>query len=133
VTHSKVGFRNLFFEIPVRAETFLGVRDHEPNEKNSLAKISVVLIARALHVLRTGIIALGMKLSARLISSAGRSGSDGAIATKVANRLLNMGVGDNIMETWISLSFVNTIKSHISRKSLPFSDVQQFKYLKRER
>ena len=111
----KVGFRNLFFEIPVRAETFLRVRRHKPREKYIFAKISVVLNARALHVSRTGMIAcssLGMKLSVWLISSTGRSGSDRAIATKVANRLLNMDVGDNTIETWVSLSFVNTIKSH---------------------
>ena len=129
----KAGFRNLFFEIPVRARIVLRVRGHEPNEKYSLANIPVVLSARALHVSRTCIIAffsLGIKLSIWLISSTGRSGSDRAIATKVANRLLNMDVGDNIIETWVSLSFVNTIKSHISRKSLPFSDVQQFKCLK---
>ena len=98
----KVGFRNLFFEIPVRAETALRVKRHEPHEKYSLAKISVVLSARALQFSRTGMIAfssLGMKLSAWLISSTGRSGSDRAIATKVANGLLNMDVGDNIIET----------------------------------
>jgi len=82
----KVGFRTLFFEIPVRAETALGVRRHEPSEKYFLAKISVVMSARALHVLRIGIIAfssLGMKLNIRQISSAGRSRSDRAITTKV--------------------------------------------------
>lgn len=99
---SKVGFRNLFFEIPIIAETVLRVRRHEPCEKYFLAKISVVLSARALHVSRTGMIAfssLGMKLSVRSISSTGRPGSDRTIATKVANRLLNMDVGDNIIET----------------------------------
>ena len=66
MTCSKAGFRNLFFEIPVRAETVLRVRGHEPGGGYSLAKISAVLSARALHVLRTDIIAyssLGMKLS----------------------------------------------------------------------
>lgn len=84
---SKVGFRNSFFEIPVRAETFLRVRRHEPLEKYSLAKISVVLSARALHVSRTGMIAfslIGMKLSVCSISSTERSGSDRTIATRVA-------------------------------------------------
>jgi hypothetical protein len=98
----KVGFRNLFFEIPVRAKTVLRVRRYEPCEKYFLTKISVVLSARALHVSWTSMIAfssLRMKLSLRLMSSTGRSRSNRTIATKAANRLLNMDVGDNIIET----------------------------------
>jgi len=66
VTRFKAGFRNLFCEIPVRAETVLRVRGHELGGGYSLAKISAVLSARALHVPRTDMIAyssLGMKLS----------------------------------------------------------------------
>lgn len=64
----KAGFRNLFFEILVRAETVLRVTGHELDEKYCLAKSSVVLNARALHVSRTCMIAsssLGMKLNIR--------------------------------------------------------------------